>query len=41
MSVSDILCPIDYYSDIENLVSFEMAMFADYDFKYSMIIYLF
>ena len=38
MSVSGILGPIDYFSDIENLVLFERAMFADYDFKYSMII---
>jgi len=31
---SDILSPIDYFSDIENLVSFERAMFVDYNFKY-------
>ena len=34
MSKSDILCPIDYLADIENLVSFERAMFEDYGFKY-------
>jgi len=38
---TDILGQIDYFSDIENLVSFERAMLADYDFKYSMIEYLF
>jgi len=26
--------PIDNLSDIKNLVSFERAMLADYDFKY-------
>jgi len=31
---SDILGPIDYFSDIDNLVSFERGMFADYNFKY-------
>jgi len=31
---SVILDPIDYLSDIENLVSFERAMFEDYGFKY-------
>jgi len=31
MSESDILGPIDYFSDIENLVSFERALFADYN----------
>jgi len=34
VSESDILGPIDYFSDMENLVSFERAMFADYSFKY-------
>jgi len=33
VSESDILGPIDYLSDIENLVSFESAMFKDYSFK--------
>jgi len=33
VSESDILGPIDYFSDIENLVSLERAMFADYNFK--------
>jgi len=30
VSESDILGPIDYFSDIEILVSFERGMFADY-----------
>ena len=34
VSESGILSPIDYMSDIENLVSIEMAMFEDYSFKY-------
>jgi len=34
VSESDTLGPIDYFSDIENLVSFERAMFEDYSFKY-------
>ena len=34
VSESDILGPIDNFSDIKNLVSFERAMLADYDFKY-------
>jgi len=34
VSKSDILDPIDYLSDIENLVLFERAMFEDYGFKY-------
>jgi len=34
VSESDILGPIDYFNDIDNLVSFERAMFADYNFKY-------
>ena len=33
MSESDIVGPIDYLNDIENLVSFESAMFEDYSFK--------
>ena len=41
MSESDILGPIDYFSDIEILVSFEKALFADYSFKYKMKIFPF
>jgi len=42
VSKSDIFGPIDYLSDIENLVSFEWAMFEDYGFKYRIIkIFLF
>ena len=41
VSESDILGPIDYFSDIENLVSFERALFADYSFKYKMKIFWF
>ena len=41
MSESDILGPIDYFSDIEILVSFERDMFADYSFKNKMKIFLF
>ena len=33
VSESDILGPIAYFSDIENLVSFERAMFEDFNFK--------
>jgi len=33
VSESDILGPIDYFSDIENLVSFERAMLADYSLR--------
>jgi len=33
VSESDILGPIAYFSDIENLVSFEKAMFKDSNFK--------
>jgi len=33
VSESDILGPIDYFSDIENLVSFERAMLADYSLE--------
>jgi len=33
VSESDILGPIDNFSDIENLVSLERVMFADYHFK--------
>jgi len=44
LSESDILGPIDFLSDIENLVSFESlserAMFKDYSFKYKMKIVL-
>jgi len=34
VSESDILDPIDNFSDIKNLVSFERAMLVDYDLKY-------
>jgi len=34
VSESDMLGPIDYFSDIDNSVPFERAMFADYNFKY-------
>ena len=40
MSESDILGPIDYLSDIKNLVSFERAVFEDYSFKHQMKIFL-
>ena len=40
MSASDILGPIDYLSDIENLVSFEGGMFEDYSSKHQMKIFL-
>jgi len=40
VSESDILGPIDYLSDNENLVSFERAMFEDYSFKHEMKIFL-
>jgi len=40
VSETDILGPIDYLSDIENLVSFERAMFEDYSFKHLMKIFL-
>jgi len=40
VSKSDILGPIDYLSDIENLVSFERAMFEDSSFKHQMKIFL-
>jgi len=33
VSESDILGPIANFSDIENLVSFERAMFEDYNFE--------
>jgi len=39
-SKSDILGPIDYLSDIENLISFERAMFKDYGFKYRIKVFL-
>ena len=41
VSESDILGPIDYFSNIEKLVSFESAMFADNSFKNKMKIYTF
>jgi len=41
VSESDILGPIDYLSDIKNLVSFERVMFGDYSFKYKAQIFLF
>jgi len=40
VSESVIFGPIDYLSDIENLVLFERAMFADYSFKYRINIFL-
>jgi len=40
VSESDILGPIDYLSDIENLVSFEKAIIEDYSFKHQMKIFL-
>jgi len=40
VSESDILGPIDYYSNIENLVSLERALFEDYSFKYRTKIFL-
>ena len=40
VSESDILGPIAYFSDIEKLVSFERAMFEDYNFKYRTNIFL-
>jgi len=33
VSESDILGPIDYFSDIENLISLERAMLADYSLR--------
>jgi len=36
VSESDILGPIDYFSDIKKLVSFERAVLADYSFIYKM-----
>jgi len=35
LSESDILDSIDFVSDIDNLVSFEMAIFADYSKKFT------
>ena len=35
VSKYEVLGPTDYLSDIENLVSLERAMFADYSFKYN------
>ena len=40
VSESDILGPIAYFSDIEKLVTFERAMFEDYNFKYRTKIFL-
>ena len=40
VSKSDILCPIDYLSDIEILVSFGRATFEDYSFKHKIKIFL-
>jgi len=40
VSKSEILGPIDYVSDIENVVSFERAMFEDYGCKYRIKIFL-
>jgi len=40
VSESDILGPIDYLSDIENLVSFERTVCEDYSFKYRTKIFL-
>jgi len=40
VSKSDIVGPIDYLSDIENLVLFEGAMFEEYVFKYRIKILL-
>ena len=41
VSESDIFGPIDYFSNIENLISFESAMFADNSFKNKIKIFLF
>jgi len=41
VSESDILGLIDFLSDIENLGSFEKAMFEDYSFKHKMKIFMF
>jgi len=40
VSESDILGPNAYFSDIENLVSFERAMFEDFNFKIRTKIFL-
>jgi len=40
VSQSDILGPIDYLSDIENLVSFERFTFGDYSFEYKIQIFI-
>jgi len=40
MSESDFFGPIDYLSDMENLISFEWAMYEDYSFKYRIKIVL-
>jgi len=39
VSQSDIVGPIDYLSDIENLVSFERVMFQDYSIQYQIQIF--
>ena len=39
VSESDILGPIDYFRDIENLVSFERAMFENYSFKHKIFLF--
>ena len=40
VSESDILGPIAYFSDIEKMISFERAMFEDYNLNYRMKIFL-
>jgi len=40
VSKSDMLGPNAYLSNIENLVSFERAMFEDYSFKYRTKIFI-
>jgi len=40
VSKSDILGPIDYLRDIENMVLFERAMFEDDGFKYRIKLFL-
>ena len=39
VSESDMLGPIEFLSDIKNLVPLERAMFEDYSFKYKMKIF--
>jgi len=41
VSESDILGPIDYISDIKNVVSLERAMYENYSFDYRTKIFLF